>query len=60
MKKFEYKLKTTGSHIPAETIEAYEYDLDTKNGKLTFTDENGDQIASFAIESGAYVKRLGK
>jgi len=58
MAKFEFKLQK--SVIPAETIEAADYDLDTAKGKLTFFDEDKHQIASYAILPGAYVKRVSK
>jgi hypothetical protein len=57
MVKFEYK---THFNANVETIEALDFDLDTKNGKLTFTDGEGEKIASFAIKEGAYVKRVSK
>lgn len=58
MAKFEYKTQAQGL-LPPATIEAEDYDLDTKNGKLTFFDKDSNQIASFATSAGAYVKRLG-
>ena len=57
MAKFEYKVSHVGN---IENIEAADYDLDMKNGKLTFTDEDQDQIASFSVKDGAYVRRLSK
>ncbi|MFY9662164.1 MAG: hypothetical protein WAJ97_16195 [Terriglobales bacterium] len=56
MAKFEFKLQKTVQ--PPETIDADEYELDTKNGKLTFFDEDRNQIASYATFPGAYVKKL--
>lgn len=57
MAKFEYK--TTSGMLPPSTIEADDYNLDTKGGKLTFFDKDNNQLASFSIGTGAYVKRLG-
>jgi hypothetical protein len=56
MAKFEFKLQKTVQ--PAETIEADEYELDTANGKLTFFDEERNQIASYSTFPGAYVKKV--
>jgi hypothetical protein len=59
--KFKYEYKTDGSRndLKPETIEADDYDLDTKNGKLTFTVDS-EQVASFSIRPGAWVKRVSK
>lgn len=57
MAKFEYR---TNDNAHVETIDAESYDFDTQNGKLTFTEKGEVDIASFAIEKGAYVKRVGK
>ena len=57
MAKFEYKTQSSGL-LPPSTIDADDYDLDTKNGKLTFFDADRNQIASFATAAGAYVKRI--
>lgn len=60
MAKFEYKTHGSGDHVPPQTIEADDYVLDTKNGNLTFTDENNEQLASFSTQVGAWVKRVSK
>jgi hypothetical protein len=57
MAKFEYK---THFNADKETIEANSYNLDTKDGKLTFYSAKNEQLASFATAAGAYVKRLGQ
>ncbi len=57
MAKFEYKTQPTSD---LQTIEADRFDLNTKDGKLTFIDEDNNDIASYAIAHGAYVKRVGK
>ena len=57
--KYQFKKHGSGDHIPPETIEADDYDLDTKNGRLTFTVDS-EQVASFSIQQGAWVKRVGK
>ena len=56
MAKFEYK-----THFNADlgTIEADSFHLDTKDKKLTFYDRENNQLATFATDGGAYVKRLG-
>jgi hypothetical protein len=56
MARFEYK--TQGGFHDPETIEAYDYTLDMAGRILTFTDEDGDKLASFAVSEGAFVKRL--
>jgi hypothetical protein len=57
MAKFEFKTRAVTN---PETIEADDYNLDTAAGKLTFFDENNDNLASFAIDDHAWVKRVGK
>ena len=57
MAKFEYQLSRISN---PETIEAFDYNLDTKEGKLTFYDSQNGKLATFTIGSGAYVKRLGQ
>ena len=57
MSKFEFRTQFTSEQ---QTIEAADYQMDTKDGKLTFTDENKVQMASFSISQGAYVKRITK
>jgi hypothetical protein len=59
MAKYEYKTGGSGAHIPPETIEANDYTLDTKEGKMTFYDRENNKIASFAIQPGAFVKLVG-
>jgi len=56
MAKFEYK---THFNSDLETIEADSYHLDTKEKKLTFCDRENEQLATFATDGGAYVKRAG-
>jgi len=56
MATFENKTRATAQ--PAQTIEADDYQMDTHAGKLTFTDKDNKQLASFAIGPGAYVKRI--
>jgi hypothetical protein len=56
MAKFEYK---THFNADLETIEADSYHLDTKEKKLTFYDVQNNQLATFATDGGAFVKRLG-
>ena len=60
MAKFEFKTHASGDHINPQTIEADDYQMDTVGGKLTFTDDNNEQIASYAISAGAFVRRVGK
>jgi hypothetical protein len=57
MAKFEFK--TRGPANP-ETIEAADYNMDTAAGKLTFFDSNNDNLASYAIDAQAWVKRVSK
>ncbi len=56
MPRFEFKTQKT--MLQPETIEADHYDLDMKGEKLTFYDEDDEQIASYHVHPGAYVKRL--
>jgi hypothetical protein len=57
MAKFEYK---THFNSDIETIEAADYHLDIKEGKLTFYDIQNRKLATFATDAGAYVKTLGQ
>lgn len=57
MAKFEYK---THFNSDLETIEAADYHLDIKEGKLTFYDIQNRKLATFATDGGAYVKTLGQ
>ena len=55
MAKFEYK---THFNSDLEIIEAADYHLDIKGGKLTFYDIQNQKLATFATDAGAFVKRL--
>lgn len=41
-----------------QQMDADSYHLDMKEGKLTFYNRNNDQIASFGVGAGAYVKQV--
>lgn len=57
MAKFEFKTQTTA--LPAETIDATDFTLNTKEGKLTFYDHQNIIVAAYATGPGAYVKKIG-
>ena len=56
MAKFEFQTEKN-QYADPETIEADDFMLDTVAKKLTFTDKDTNQLASYFIGPGAWVKR---
>jgi hypothetical protein len=54
MAKFEF---VTQFNTDVKAIEAEDFIMDTATGKLVFTDKDNNNIAAYAIDKTAWVKR---